>query len=342
MTKIMFFAHDPGGANAIKPLIEPLKKEHEVVVSAKGPAVQKLDCDSVIGGGGLTLSEVMPDILITGTSANDFTEKELWREAKSLGIKSMAILDHWVNYGIRFSKYGLKDVEKFDKKCDYLPDYIIVMDEFAKSEMIKDGVPGNIIYPLGNPHFQNIRNHAETLPDIRTKFAGKDDILITYASEPYIEDYGKGEEINVLKDLADIVKDENVKILVKLHPKESLEKYAAFAGKNVILDKESSPLEVIKASDIVISMTSMFLIEALILSKNVLSYQPKETSPDKFILTKNGALPFINNKEDFNIKLHKMFTNKSQLNYDNKVNFDGIDKVVKFVEEQICKPLVKN
>lgn len=333
MAKIMFFAHDPGGTNAILPLIELFKKELEVYVFAKGPALKKLKNAKEIQED--SLKSVMPDFLITGTSANNKTEKFLWQEAKSLNIKSMAILDHWVNYGIRFSEYGLNEIEKFDKKCTFLPDYIIVMDEFAKQEMINEGVPENIIYPLGNPHFENLIAQSQNVKNVRPDFTKKDEVLITFASEPYMEDYGKGNEKKVLEDLIDLTKDKNIKIVVKLHPKEDFSKYAEY--KNVILDKETSPIEIIMASDLIISMTSMFLIEAMILGKNILSYQPKETNSEKFILTRNKALPFINDKKDFEEKLLNILKGKRYLEYNQSIGFGAIEKIINFINGELCK-----
>lgn len=330
MAKIMFFAHDPGGANAISPLIEPLKMEHEVYVFAKGPALNKLKNATELEES--SISKIMPDFLITGTSANDKTEKLLWKEAKALNIKSMAILDHWVNYGIRFSNYGLNEIEKFDKKCDFLPDFIIVMDEFAKHEMIKDGVPQDIIYPLGNPHFENLIAQSKNIKDVRSRFAN-DEFLITFASEPYMEDYGKGNEKIVLEDLIEITKGKNIKIIVKLHPKEDFSKYIGY--KNVILDKATSPIEIIMASDLTLSMTSMFLIEAMILGKNILSYQPEEINPDKFILTRNQMLPFINNKEDFKEKLLNILNGKRYLQYNQCIGFGAIERISNFINGEL-------
>ena len=339
--KILFFAHDPGGANAIAPLIEQLKKEHDVFIFAKGPALLKLPNSLVLTE--KTLKTIMPDFIITGTSANDKTEKLLWNEAKALNIKSMAILDYWSNYGIRFSQYGLSEIEKFDKKCDYLPDYVIVMDKFTKDEMAKDGVPEEIIHPLGNPHFETIIKQSKNVKNVRNNFAKKDEFLITFASEPYIEDYGKGNEKIVLKHLIEAVQGKNVKIIIKLHPKEDFSKYAEFKNMpNIILDKNTPPVETIMASDLIISMTSMFLIEAMILGKNILSYQPNETNPDKFILTKNKMLPFVKDKKDFKNKLINVLNGETYLQYNQSMKFNAIEKITKFVKnrfirEELCR-----
>lgn len=341
MAKILFFAHDPGGANAISPLIDPLSKNHEVFVFAKGPALLKIPNAQELEKD--TLQKIMPDFLITGTSANDKTEKYLWEETKSLNIKSMAILDHWMNYGIRFSKYGLNEFEKFNKKCDFLPTYICVMDEFAKVEMVKDGVPEEIIHPLGNPHFETIISQAKNVKDVRSNFAKENEFLITFASEPYIEDYGNGNEKIVLEHLIDIVKDKNVKIIVKLHPKEEFSKYAEYEkNSNIILDKNTSPTEVILASDLIISMTSMFLIEAMILNRNILSYQPEEKSPDKFILTRNKMLPFVKDKADFKAKLLNILSGERYLQYNQSIEYDAIYKITKFINDKFTEENYEN
>ena len=336
MAKILLFAHDPGGANAILPLIEPLSQEHELFIFAKGPALLKLPNSQKLKG--TTLKSIMPDFLITGTSANDKTEKYLWQEAKDLNIKSMAILDHWVNYGIRFSKYGLNEIDKFDKKCNFLPNFICVMDKFAKQEMIKDGVPEEIIFPLGNPHFEQLIKQSKNNKNVGSTFAKEDEFLITFASEPYIEDYGQGYEKKVLTDLIEIVKDKNVKIIVKLHPKEDFSKYAEFAKiSNIIFDKDTSSIEIIMASDLIISMTSMFLIEAMILGKNILSYQPNEIDSNKFILTRNKILPFINNKKSFKKNLLNILIKENSLSYNHSIEFNSIDKIISFVDRELCK-----
>ncbi len=329
--KIMFFAHDPGGANSIFPLADLLSKNHEIYLFAKGPALKREERAKAYNG---ELSQIMPDILITGTSANDFTEKNLWKEAKALNIKTIAVLDHWMNYGIRFSKWGIKDKDKFDKTCDYLPDYIIVMDEYAKSEMAKDGVPEDIIYSLGNPHFQEIFENSKKIKDVRPKFAKDNETLITFASEPYIEDYGSGEEKNVLRDIIKALEGEkNIKIAVKLHPKEEFSKYKEFESERVILTKDTTPSEIIKASDVVISMTSMFLIESIILNKKTISYQLNREKDDFFVLTQKGDLPFINNFDDFKRELILKLYSKEDLGYNKLIDINAKERIIKFIEE---------
>ncbi len=345
MGKILLFAHDPGGANAISPLIEALKNNgHELFVYAKGPAISKIPQAVELKSENIQnfLKELAPDFILTGTSANDFTEKYLWRAAKNMNIKSMAFLDHWINYGIRFSKYGLKDIQKYNKNksFDFLPDYICVMDDFAKQEMIKEGIPEKIIYSFGNPHFESLKKQIklEDIEKIRSKFIKKgEDFIITFASEPYTEDYGLGNEKQVLRDLQDIITkiDKKISLVVKLHPKEELSKYSEF--EYLYIEKETNSIDMIMASDLIISMTSMVLIEAMILDKNILSYQPNETNINKFILTRNKFLDFINKKEDLESKIKLQILNNQNRKNSFELKKDSIYNIVKFLENNLCR-----
>jgi hypothetical protein len=343
MPKIMLFAHDPGGGNAISPLIKAFEKRRcEVFSYVSGPAakiissakgLRKEDIDIV-------LDDLKPDFIITGTSSNDFTEKFLWKAAKKIGVPTMAVLDHWCNYGIRFSKYGLKDIHKYnsDKTFDFLPSYICVMDDFARNEMHKEGIPLDMIFALGNPHFKTIKTSFQNVDihKVRSKFVKNNDKkIITFASEPYEEDYGIAPERKALDDIKEVLsRRDDVVLVVKLHPKESENKYKKFAG--CCFDKETASVDLIAISDIIISMTSMFLIEACILGKKSLSYQPNENDRTKFVLTRNHVLPFINNPKELNNELTNLL-NIKEMNYNFIVDFNATDNIVKFVEKRFCR-----
>jgi hypothetical protein len=212
--KVMFFAHDPGGANAIAPLVPCFPS---ALVFGKGPALnllpnaQELPPDA--------LKSLRPDFLITGTSANDFTERHLWTEAKELGIKSMAILDLWCNYGIRFSAWPISEKKSFDKKCEFLPSYICVMDEFAKAEMAADGVPSEIILPFGNPHFEHVASRR-----------GQTKIL--YASSVADTEEQRVMEEVALADLVSVAQEMGaVELKIRKHPRESMEKFGKYLNR---------------------------------------------------------------------------------------------------------------
>ena len=334
MAKLLFYAHDPGGANAIKPLIEPLKQRpNEIYVFGAGPALKILpDITEFKDNTDDLITKIKPDFVITGTSSANITEKKLRKSAKINNIQSMAILDAWINYN-RFTPYSCKDlsINKKYGELDYLPDYVIVMDDYAKEQMIKEGVPENVIYPLGNPHFKFIKDNFENLKteDLRKNLLNGKEKLILWASECYIEDYGHGMELECLKDIVDII-PKNFQLIVKPHPREKENKFDEFKNIKIVRDKTSA--ELIKCADLVISMTSMVLIESIIARKPSLSYQKNETDKNKFILTKMNAIPFINDKITLRNRLQEPFKTS-----DFKIKFDATNKIIKFIEEKLCQ-----
>ncbi|GBR75481.1 glycosyl transferase GTB-type super family [Candidatus Termititenax persephonae] len=325
MPRIMFFAHDPGGANAIAPLVTEFSGS---LVFAKGPALPVLWGSKELPEN--ALEKYKPDFLLTGTSANDFTERYLWKRAAELGIKSMAVLDFWVNYGIRFSQYGTKDLSKFAKSCDFLPTWICVPDELAKKEMVADGVPENIILPLGNPHFEHIARQAERLGDVK-QILTKKPTLITFFSQAFTEDLGQGCEKQVFEDLLVLAqKRSEVAIVLQKHPKETLAKWEKYSDTNIIVDAKFSTLELLKSSDIVVGINSVVLVEAMLLGKRkILSYQLGEKDKTKFVLTRNNSLPFINNFVDFQVNLNKCLAGQQTGIYDNPPKTSGVIKAIK-------------
>lgn len=345
MHKLLFFAHDPGGAHTLLPLIEPLNEQgYNLVIYGKGPALDIIP--NVIEYSQNTddlIKRIMPDFVLTGTSANDLTEKELRKSAKKFNIPSLAILDSWINYN-RFTKYSCNELNKLKStkkyaKLEYLPDYIIVMDNYAKQEMIKEGIPENIIYPLGNPHFLFVKQKFDKLKtdNIRNELLNGKEKLILWASECLIEDYGQGFEIEALKDVIDII-PKNTQLIVKPHPREKNDKFDNFKNiENVSIIKDICPYKLIKSADLVMSMTSMVLIESIIAGKHTLSYQKNAINKDKFILTKMGALEFFNDKIELQKEIINKLENKN-LNINNfKINFQASESIIQFIEEKLCQ-----
>jgi hypothetical protein len=342
--KIMFFAHDPGGCNAILSLIDAFRaRSCDVHVGANGPAQTKIPQASILHVDEIDrlLKDVKPDFIITGTSANDFTEKFLWKAAENRHIPAMAVLDHWCNYGVRFSRYGSKNIHEYEsnKTFDFRPSYICVMDDFAKSEMQLEGIPPNIIYPLGNPHFGTIKKRAQLvdIAKIRSKFLqnNQDKKIISFASEPYEEDYGISPEIKAMYDIIQVLGDhDDAIVVIKIHPRESQNKYSKFT--QCIVDRETDSIEMIMASDIVISVSSMVLIEAAILGKKIISHQPGEVDGNKFILTRNGVLPFLNNFDGLRSTINRLL-NAPEMLYSFPVDFNAVENIVAFVEEKLCR-----
>ena len=111
--KILASCHDLGGANQL--LYSTLSTNTHYLLT--GPAMQvavNLNLSNMLAATDLDLSQF--ELVIVGSNKDFQLSDELLKNAKSLGIKTVGYLDHWVNYGTRWST---------------LPDIIIVTDVYA-------------------------------------------------------------------------------------------------------------------------------------------------------------------------------------------------------------------
>lgn len=372
MKKILLFSRDPGGSNAIIPLIPALKKyNYEVILFGKDVALTKYKQSNLEGKNILDfikevtpesirifIKEINPDIIITGTSADDFCEKYIWRAANDLNITSFAIVDQWLNYGIRFSKYSISESEQYlkSKLFEYLPSKIFIMDEIAKTEAIKEGLPQDKIIVTGQPYFETVINNADNVTDEQIKSLRdqlkieKDGLLITFASEPITETYNSNQlvqnsylgytEITILEKLLDALSflqnssKKQINLLIRPHPKENLGKYQDLYQKflqqkiNCIISSEANSQTVIVASDIICGMSSMFLIESVILNKPTISVQIGLNKENPFILGRINILKTILDYEELVNCLSLLIQGKSGCNYHFKLVENPIENII--------------
>jgi hypothetical protein len=154
--------------------------------------------------------------LLTSTGWSGNVEHEARSHAKSKGIYSIAVLDHWVNYESRFIRDGIT----------ILPDEIWVVDEYAEARA-KVAFPDVIVIKqedyFARRQLQKIGPVSESNPS-----------AILYLLEPIRSDWGRSEpgEFQALKyffeQLPYLQLPTNIEILLRLHPSEEPEKYAHF------------------------------------------------------------------------------------------------------------------
>ncbi len=350
MKKILLVSRDPGGANTIIPLIRPLENHgFEVDLWGKDTALTKYVAAGLIGkdisqaAQPITelsmekfLGQIRPQCIITGTSADDPTEKYIWASASKLNIPTFAILDQWVNYGIRFSRYGVAELAEYQKNPThpYVPYRILVMDDYAKQEMEAIGLPGEKIVVTGQPYFQTMReyqsrwNSQPNASTILQKLGIPDHHrLIVFASEPIIKTYHESNttthywgytEHTIFHALHQALQrmlakaQQPISLLIKLHPKEDRAMYQSIladlkpiAGLQIELDQTMPPWDLILSSHLVCGMSSMFLLEAWIFQKPVLSIQIGLCRENPLILSRRKILDTILDMETLQQKLEQ-------------------------------------
>jgi len=374
--RVLLFSRDPGGANTITPLVEPLAKSGwTVLLYGKDAALDKYTRAGVVGQNlalhcvPITqdsifnfLKQEMPDFLITGTSTDDFTERFLWKAAEKLNIPSFAILDHWINYGFRFSKYQVSELDKYrlDPEHPFLPTRILVMDEYGRQEAIKDGVAPDKLFITGQPHFEAlIRNSqkisTDQLRSVRQKMGAltDGDLLITYASEDLGESYHETDhsphywgytERTIFRELLNALlkfapqSHRKIHLVIKIHPKERVDNFDDLvATKSPFItfrvDKETNPVELIKASDLICGMSSMFLMESVILGKPILSIQIGLCRENPFVLDRMGIVQSILNSESLVNAFNEILLHNRFPRHEFSVLTNSVSTLLKMMEE---------
>ena len=370
--KVLLFSRDPGGANTIIPLIKPLQlKGYEVKLYGKDFALKRykffgfdgvdlakeisdISFDKILG----FIQDESPSVIITGTSADDMTEKYMWLAAKQLGIHAFAILDNWMNYGVRFSEYGVSNLEKYKKSKihKYLPSKIFVMDKYAKTEMVKDGIYDDIVEVTGQPYFELLTNQVQKISKhkiekLRNSLA-KDfsDFVITFVSEDIENSYGADNYLGYtektifnffMKSLEEIISYTNKKItvVIKLHPKENRNSYNAFIADfrnkkiKILVEHEINSWDLVMCSDFVCGMVSMFLLEAMLLNKPIISIQIGLTKKNSFVLDQLGILKSILDQNILTNKLKTIIVDGAFIRKSFEVIKDPVKNVIYQVEK---------
>lgn len=328
--KVLLFSRDPGGANVVAPLIKPLlARSYNVFLYGKDFALAKyrqegLDAFDIaqklpiINKASIAqfLKRISPDIVITGTSADDDTEKLMWKSCAEFSIPTIAIVDQWCNYGLRFSAYGVGNVKEYehDRKHPYLPSLITAIDDFAMSEMIAEGLPADRLVVCGQPYFEKIISARNDLLEVdafnQTHSLEQDEFVVVFASEPITTTYKNGAigylgytECTILEALADTL--ENivsatglpVRLIVRPHPKEDGESLGAVLKNRHHLrwsvERNASPWVLMTRANLVVGMSSMFLLEAVVMGRPVKSIQIGLCREDPFVLSRRGIVQSI-------------------------------------------------
>jgi len=268
---MLFTANDPGGANAIVPVVEKLLSNGEMCTGfLTGPAkaiferahISFVDGEQLKEGELQSLvNDFKPDCILAGTSAGNSIDKNI----RSIfpGIPSVYVLDFWSNYAIRFSREG--------DDLAHLPTIVCVMDELAKKEMMGDGIPEDRIRITGNPYMERF-----TI-GISTDRENESEIL--FISQPIREVEGGRhgfDQYTVLASVSAAVRKlpERFHLLIRLHPKDDRNLFHEYLGDRVSLAQGASLEDDLARAGLVIGMYSPVLIQAAAAGKRVVSYEP--------------------------------------------------------------------
>ena len=262
--------HDAGAANLILPWLKDWKGEVQPYML--GPATKLWNAYFPNSPLKNSLNDALRgcETLLSGTGWATSLEHDARVMAKELKIKSVAVIDHWANYSMRFKRNDLIQ----------LPDEIWVTDEealfIAKKEF--PNVPISV-------HLNVYLNEqlAKIGPPPRL-----DNVL--YVLEPVRNDWGCGKAGEfqalefALENLHHLSDNNNLSVILRPHPSETSDKYHAYLKQYpfIKLDEIQDLAASISKADIVIGVESFALVVALKAGRHVYSTLPPHAP--KFVL----------------------------------------------------------
>lgn len=372
------FACDPGGANMLFPLVNELQMKYHVTLLGKEKALLRY---RIFGFKGVGIPEEemgthqflesifdrnLPDFIITATSANDFFERNLWQFAKQKNVPTLCIIDQWINLGIRFTDLDFTKVDdyypQYPKK--YLPDIICVIDDLAKNMLKAEGVPEAHIRVTGQPYFEYLLNHKKNT-GVKTNEVmnlwdpQSDAFKLIFVSEPLTELYGEDVEniwgLSELTILSECVKSlkridalQRVKLIVKAHPRESIDKLmkkihqlnSEYKCTIKLVSEEVNGWDLIQSSDFLIGLTSIFLLEAVLLGKPIASCMIGLNRNNPFILDKINTTKSILEPKALDALFRELIIDRHVeiKTYDFiKTSYKATQNIINLLEEMSCK-----
>jgi UDP-N-acetylglucosamine 2-epimerase len=328
--KILATSTHAGGIIAIIPVINKLNDDKRLDIITLGHQVSEkilkqrnmnyktirdlgLENISVYSMGYL-LDKEKPDLVLTGTSVQDDSNKEIVEQTLTLAAKErkipvIAVLDYWAHYSQRFSDVYTGEKHKF------LPDRIAIMDEHAEKEMAAEGFDKNMLVITGNPNFDKLEAKAKSFANeerqnLRAQL-GASGKLLYYATACAINEkpaFGHWclDNIQIINQVFNELPNNDARMIVGLRPsyqKEDIDEISKYlqenAGGKIAMTSEISALELALAADITMTSNSTVAIEAMYMGKPSISLQPNLKCDDGLSrFTKIGIIPVGYTPED--------------------------------------------
>lgn len=234
--------------------------------------------------------------VLTGTSMRPARDDLFWGGARRAGIGSIAVLDHWCNYAERFTR---------QTPFDTLPDTLAVMDDVAREALLEAGCPPDVLRVTGQPYFDDllVRIAALDRAAVRHELGVEiDRRLVVFASEPqhryygdalgYTEDSALNAAIGALART-----DPGALLVVKLHPLQEDSAHDAVHGEQLPIEvrvlRAYPTTHLVAAADVVLGMTSVFLLEGAICGRPTLSIRPGGDPADHFLSRHAAAIESV-------------------------------------------------
>lgn len=266
-SRLAVVAHDAGAANLILPWLD-LDSVH-VQAFVQGPALvlwqQRFGTRGLMPS--LEAALTGADLLLSGTGWASDLEHVARVQAHARGLRTVAVIDHWVNYAARFQRNGVR----------LLPDEIWVTDAEALA-IARATFPGQALRLHPNLYLRDQVERIAPCPDPQRNPA----VLVVL--EPVRADWGRGEagEFQALDYLVAhahrLGMPAHAPLHLRPHPSDPPGKYDAWLarahGRPVGLDPSPTLAEALDRHAWVAGCESMALVVALAAGRRVVCTLP--------------------------------------------------------------------
>lgn len=297
--EVLVVSHDAGAAQVVSSFVrnrllgEP-SSSRAIHYCLQGPALgifrRKLREMNTCGIGLIKKLKPAEGIVLTGRSFVSGLEREAISLAHKNGVRVVTFLDHWDCYEEAFIGPSA-GAEADNKITPFLPDEVIVGDEYAGELVKKTRIPPGIVSFAENEYFKDIKKFFQERAK-GSKVSPKSMLFLCEPTGDILKSfYGSDgrewgyNEVEVLKEVLSktgaFIKAGFEELIVRPHPSESGDKYSPLisgADTRVIrisLSKEPAIEDDIMRSELVIGMESMGLVLAILAGKRAVSYIPK-------------------------------------------------------------------
>jgi hypothetical protein len=307
MNGLLICATDAGGARNLAPVAALAGGDAFVVASDTTEALfaeygiaPSLEPVGNTAAAAALLERVRPRALICGTARYEDAERRLTAAACGRAVPSVAVLDEWFDYRMRFQDAG--------GGLGFMTDLICCPDQAARAGAMDDGLPVDRLAVTGSPALAALADAIETFaarpPAMPACWRGDAAMLrLLFVSETHRLDYGDAAgrpgqlgpwlgytEDDVRAALARVLDREQMRcsVVEKLHPSTTqMPSSLATASRWQVVARE--PLwPLLWHADIVIGMRSMALLEAALMGHRPLSFQPNLQGRDRCTAARLG------------------------------------------------------
>ena len=280
---IAIVAHDAGGAEVISSFVrqQGLYYQQRCLFVLAGPA-QKIFQSKLGALQSLPLDTALrhASSVLCGTGWQSDLEVQSIALARQQGKKSIAFLDHWVNFRERFVR----------DEIFHQPDEIWVGDAVAL-RLARAALPGTPVLLVDNPYFLDIKAAFSSRPP---KKSPEGEFSILYVCEPVREHalrqhgnerhwgYNEEEALRYFLDNIHVFGQPVTHILIRPHPAEVPDKYHTVtrAYDLPISYSDGSPLfDDIASVDWVAGCNSMAMVMGLLAGRQVICCIPPGGRP---------------------------------------------------------------